>query len=64
MPPAKKPPKQTPEQTPAQKRQEQVWRRNAMIQARTPEEADALIQMWREQRDRARQFGDQEARKT
>lgn len=60
MPPAKKPP----EQTPAQKRQEQVWRRNAMIQARTPEEADALIQMWREQRDRARQFGDQEARKT
>lgn len=57
---ARKPPKLTPKQ----ERQEHVWRRNAMIQARSPEEAEALIQSWREQRERAREFGDQEARKT
>ena len=52
-----------PKLTPAQQYQERVWRRNAMIQARSPEEAETLIQMWREQRDRARAFGDQEAKK-
>lgn len=39
-----------------QERQEHVWRRNAMLQARSPEEAESYVQAWREQRERARNY--------
>ena len=33
-----------------------MWRRNAMLQARSPEEAESYVQAWREQRERARNY--------